>query len=110
MLGKAKLLKIYVGESQRYAKKSLYQYLVYWLKQKGIAGVTVIRGIEGYGQDKVLHSARLLDLSADLPIVLEVIDTPETIDSILPEVCSIVTRGLVLTTDIEVHKYGGEKK
>jgi PII-like signaling protein len=108
MLGKAKLLKVYVGENERYKNQSLYQYLVHWFKEKGIGGVTVNRGIEGYGQDKVLHTARLLELSSDLPMILEVIDVAEKIDPLIPEVCSIVPKGLVFTADIQVYKHGKE--
>lgn len=106
MLGKAKLLRIYVGENERYKNKPLYQYLVYWLKEQGIGGVTVLRGIEGYGKDKILHTTRLLELSADLPMVLEVVDTPEKIDAILPEICKVVPKGLVFTTEVDVYKFG----
>ena len=106
MVGKAKLLKIYVGETERYQGKALYQHLVYWLKEKGVGGVTALRGIEGYGQDKVLHTFRFLELSSDLPMVLEVVDRAEKIEAILPEVCQMVPKGLVFTSEIEVHKYG----
>lgn len=106
MLGKAKLLKVYLGESERYNNKALYQYLVHWLKEKGIAGVTVIRGIEGYGLDKVLHTVRFLELSSDLPIILEIVDIAEKITPLIPEICAMVPKGLVFSTDIEVHKHG----
>lgn len=105
---KGKLLKVYVGENERYQNKPLYQYLVRWLNKNGVAGVTVNRGIEGYGHDKVLHSARLLDLSADLPIVLEIVDTPENIEAVLPEITKMVPRGLVFSVEVEIHKYGKE--
>ena len=108
MLGKAKLLKVFVGESERYKNKSLYQYLVYWLKEKGIGGVTVIRGIEGYGADKVLHSARFLELSSDLPMILEIVDVAEKIDPLIPEICTMVPKGLVFAVDIDVYKHGKE--
>ncbi|EGW41039.1 DUF190 domain-containing protein [Desulfosporosinus sp. OT] len=104
MIRKAKLLKVYVGEKERFKNKPLYQYLVHWLKEQGIIGVTVFRGIEGYGQDKVLHSARLLELSSDLPIILEIVDTEEKIDSIVVEVSEMVPKGLVYTVSVEVHK------
>ncbi|MGC7871314.1 DUF190 domain-containing protein [Desulfosporosinus sp. FKB] len=109
MLGKAKLLKVYLGESERYKHKPLYQYLVYWLKEKGIGGVTVSRGIEGYGQDKVLRTARLLELSSDLPMILEIVDVAEKIDPLIPEICSMVPKGLVFSTDIQVYKHGKEQ-
>ena len=102
VVGKAKLLKVYVGEKERFKNKPLYQYLVHWLQEQGILGVTVFRGIEGYGADKVLHSARLLELSSDLPIILEIVDTEQKIDSILSEVSKMVPKGLVYTVDIEV--------
>ena len=95
MVEKAKLLKIYVGEKERYKNKPLYQYLVHWLKEQGIIGVTVSRGIEGYGHDKVLRSARLLELSSDLPMILEIVDTIENINLILPELTQMIPKGLV---------------
>ncbi len=104
MVGKAKLLKVYVGEKERFKNKPLYQYLVHWLQEQGIIGVTVFRGIEGYGEDKVLHSARLLELSSDLPMILEIVDTEEKIDSIVQEVSKMIPKGLVYTVGIEVHK------
>jgi len=110
MLGKAKLLKVYLGESERYKNKPLYQYLVHWLKEKGIGGVTVNRGIEGYGADKVLHTARFLELSSDLPMTLEIVDVTEKIDPLIPEICAMVPKGLVFATDIEVYKHGKEQQ
>ena len=108
MFGKAKLLKVYVGEKERFKNKPLYQHLVHWLKDQGISGVTVSRGIEGYGHDKVLRSARILELSADLPMILEIVDTVEKIESILPELTKMVPKGLVYTVDIEVHQHGSD--
>lgn len=108
MLGKAKLLKIYIGESQHCENKPLYQYLVHWFKKRGISGVTVSRGIEGYGADKVLHTARLLELSSDLPMVIEAVDAAEKIEQLIPEVCKLVPKGLVLAEDVHVYKHGEE--
>jgi len=105
MVEKAKLLKIYVGEKERFQNKPLYQYLVHWLKEQGINGVTVFRGIEGYGHDKVLRSARLLELSSDLPMILEIVDSEEKIDSIVPKVSRMVPKGLVYTVGIDVHQH-----
>jgi len=106
VLEKGKLLKIYVGESEKYNNKILYQYLVYWLKEKGIGGVTVSRGVLGYGHDRMLKSAKILELSSDLPMVIETIDCAAKIDEIIPELCSIVPKGLVYTLDVNIHKYG----
>ena len=103
---KGKLLKIYVGETEKWQGKSLYHQLLLKLKEQGIGGVTVYRGIEGYGADKVLHSAKILDLSADLPMILEAVDTEENIRKVLPLVKEMVPRGLVMVVDIEIVKYG----
>lgn len=101
---KGKLLKIYIGEKQRFQNKSLYQYIVHWLNEKGISGVTVNRGIEGFGEDKVIHSTRLLELATDLPIILEIADSTDVINSLLPDICRMIPKGLVFTVDIEIHK------
>jgi len=104
--GKGKLLKVYLGETEKWKGKTLYHQLVLKLKEEGIAGVTVYRGIEGYGADKVLHSAKILDLSADLPMVIEAVDTEENITKVLPLVQEMVPRGLVMVVDVEIIKYG----
>ncbi|MDQ7092340.1 DUF190 domain-containing protein [Desulfosporosinus sp. PR] len=106
MLGEAKLLKVYFGEKDQYQNEPLHQYLVHWLKEKGIGGVTVNRGIEGYGQDKLLRIARLFQLSSDLPIILEIVDVAENIDPLIPEICALVPKGLVFAEDIQVYKHG----
>jgi PII-like signaling protein len=103
-MAKGKLLKVYVGEKQRYQNKSLYQYLVHWLNEKGISGVTVNRGITGFGKDRIIHSTKVLELASDLPIVLEIADTAEVIDSLVPDICQMIPKGLVFTVDIEIHK------
>jgi len=104
--GKGKLLKVYLGETEKWKGKTLYHQLVLKLKEEGIAGATVYRGIEGYGADKVLHSAKILDLSADLPMVIEAVDTEENITKVLPLVQEMVPRGLVMVVDVEIIKYG----
>ena len=96
-------------KAERYKNKPLYQYLVHWLKEKGIGGVTVNRGIEGYGADKVLHTARFLELSSDLPMILEIVDVAEKIDALIPEICAMVPKGLIFASDIEVYKHGKEQ-
>mgnify|MGYP000947712379 FL=1 len=109
MLEKGKLLKIYIGESEKFGNKTLYKYLVNWLREKGIGGVTVSRGVLGYGHDKVLKSAKILELSSDLPMVIETIDCSAKIEAIIPELCKIVPKGLVFTVDVDIHKYGTEE-
>ncbi|MDA8212274.1 MAG: DUF190 domain-containing protein [Clostridia bacterium] len=108
--GKAKLLKIYVGEAEKWRGKTLYNQIVMKLREAGIAGATVYRGILGYGADKQLHSAKILDLSADLPMVIEAVDSEENIMRILPAVQEMVPRGLIMLVDVNVIQYGAKKK
>jgi PII-like signaling protein len=109
MQGKCKLLKIYISEDSKYKKHGLYHEIVHRLKDFGIAGVTVSRGIEGYGQDKVLHSSRVLEISQSLPIVIEAVDEAQKIDDVLPLIEDIVNEGLVLVTEVNVIKQGNGK-
>ncbi len=104
--GKCKLLKIYISEDSMYKKHNLYHALVIKYKELGLAGVTVTRGIEGYGKNKRLQSAHILDLSASLPIIIEAIDKPERIEAVIPAVRDMVNEGLVMVTDVDVVKYG----
>jgi PII-like signaling protein len=106
--GKCKILKIYISEDSKYNNHNLYHALVLKLKEIGMAGVTVTRGIEGYGQGKCLHTTRILELSANLPIVIEVIDESERIKMAIPIVKEMVNEGLVIITDVDIVKYGKE--
>lgn len=103
--GPCKILKIYVSEDSRYEGHNLYHALVLKLKEMGTAGVTVTRGIEGFGKKRRLHRAQVVDLSSSLPMVIEVIDTKEHIERILPTVNEMVNDGLVLIQDVTVLKY-----
>lgn len=106
--GKCKILKIYISEDSKYKGHNLYHALVFKLREIGMAGVTVTRGIEGFGQEKRLHTSRILDLSLSLPIIVEVVDIPERIQKALPIVEEMVNEGLVMVTDVNVVKYGKE--
>lgn len=101
-----KILKIYISEDSKYKGHSLYHAIVLKLADIGMAGVTVTRGIEGFGHEKRIHSTRILDISLKLPIIIEVIDTPEKIEQAIPEIQDMVNEGLVLVTDVSVVKYG----
>jgi PII-like signaling protein len=105
---KCKILKIYISEDSRYKGHNLYHALVQQLGEAGMTGVTVTRGIEGFGHEKRLHSTRLIDISLKLPVIVEVIDTSEKIEAVLPLVTEMVNEGLVLVTDVTVIKYGKE--
>jgi PII-like signaling protein len=106
--GEAKLLTIYIGEHDHYRHRPLYQVIVETLREKGVAGATVLRGIEGYGKRSRIHTASILRLSEDLPIVIQVIDNEERIRSILPAIDEMVPGGLVTLQAIDVMIYRPE--
>lgn len=106
IIGQCKLMKIYISEDSIYMGHNLYHALVIKLKKLGLAGVTVTRGIEGYGKGKRLQTARILELSSSLPIIVEVVDLPARIEAALPMVEEMVKEGLVMVTDVNVIKYG----
>lgn len=101
-----KLLKIYLNEDSRYKGHNLYHAVVLKLKEIGMAGVTVTRGLEGYGQKKTIHTSKILDLSCSLPIIIEVVDIPERIEKAIPVVKEMVNEGLIMVADVNVVKYG----
>jgi PII-like signaling protein len=95
-------LTVYTGDSFRYGRKALYRAIVEMLHDEGIAGATVIHGIEGYGADKRIHTARILDLSSDLPVMVIAIDRPEKIEGVLPRLDAMVDKGVVTTEPVKV--------
>jgi PII-like signaling protein len=106
--GEGKLLRVFIGESDRHGRKPLYQAIVEMLREEGLAGATVLRGMEGFGAKSHLHTARILRLSADLPVVIEVVDTAERIASILPRLDEMVGDGMVTLERVEVIAYRAE--
>ena len=105
LAGQGKLLRIFIGESDRWHGKPLYQAIVEHLRAEGVAGATVIRAIEGYGARSHLHTSRILRLSEDLPLVIEVVDTDENIQRILPVLDDMVEDGMVTLERVEVITY-----
>jgi uncharacterized protein len=108
--GEGKLLRIFVGESDRWHGKPLYQAIVERVRKEGLAGATVIRGIEGFGADSRLHTARILRLSEDLPVLIEIVDSAEQIERILPVLDEMVGEGMVTVERVEVIAYRGSAK
>jgi PII-like signaling protein len=108
--GEGKLVRIFIGESDKHGRKPLYQAIVEMLREEGMAGATVLRGIEGFGATSRLHTARILRLSEDLPIVIEVADTAERIEAIMPKLDEMVTEGLVTLERVEVVAYRAQEK
>lgn len=107
--GDGTLLRIFIGEHDRWHGKPLYEAIVTTCREAGLAGATVLRGIEGFGAESHLHTARILRLSEDLPIVIEVVDTQENIDRILPQLDQMMSDGMVTTEKVHVVTYRAAK-
>lgn len=105
---KAKLLRIFISESDRYNGKPLYEAIVNLARERSMAGATVLRGILGFGAHSRIHSAKILRLSEDLPIVVEIVDKAERIEAILPEIDGMIREGLATLEDIQVIFYRKE--
>jgi PII-like signaling protein len=99
------LLRIFFGESDKYNRKPLYEAIVIKARELGLAGATVFRGIMGFGADSRMHSAKILRLSGDLPIVIEIVDTEENITKLLPFLDEAVQEGLITMEKVRVIKY-----
>jgi CBS domain-containing protein len=102
---KAKRLTIYIGESDKWRGKALHVALLETLRTQGMAGATVTRGLSGFGAHSVIRTANILVLSMDLPLIVQVIDTPEKIESVLKVIAPMVGEGLITLDDVEVVKY-----
>jgi uncharacterized protein len=99
------LLRIFIGESDHYKGKPLYEQIVLKARSLNLAGATAIRGILGFGADSRLHCAKLLEISDDLPIIIEIVDIEENLNKILPFIDEVVMEGLVTLEKIKVIKY-----
>lgn len=103
---RAMLLRIFIGEDQQHEGRPAYEAIVLKARELNLAGATVLRGPIGYGASARLRSAHLLHLSSDLPLVIEIVDTEDKIDALLPEVQEMVRSGLVTLEDVQVRRYG----
>jgi hypothetical protein len=101
----ARLLRVFIGESDTYEGHALYQAIVETLRLEGLAGATVLRGIEGFGKSSRLHTSHVLRLSDDLPIVIECVDTDEKIEAVLPILDEMIGDGLITLERVEVRVY-----
>jgi PII-like signaling protein len=106
--GEQVLVRIFIGESDKIDGKPLYQALVEKLRQEQISGATVLRGILGYGARSIIHTANILQLSHDLPVIIEVVDTQENIDRVLPHIESVIGDGLITIEKVRVLHYGAK--
>ena len=103
--GEGKLLRILVGETDKYKGKPLYETIVLKARELNLAGATVFRGIMGYGAASRIHSIKLLRLSEDLPVMIEIVDTEENIGKLLPFLDETVSEGLITLEKVEIIKY-----
>jgi uncharacterized protein len=99
------LARIFIGESDRWEGAPLYEAIVQRAREKGLAGATVVRGIEGYGAHNFIHTTRIQRLAEDLPIVIEIVDQKERVEAFLPELDEMVAEGLVTLEPVKVILY-----
>ena len=110
LAGDGRLLRIFIGESDLWHHKPLYHEIVAMARRDGMAGATVIRGIEGFGARSRIHTTRILSLSEDLPLVIEIVDTAEKIETFLRRVEPMIGEGLVTVEPVEIHVYRGGRE
>jgi PII-like signaling protein len=108
--GERTLMRIHIGESDKWHGKSLHEAIVELLRKEGFSGATVLRGVGGFGGSSVYHTDKLLRLSQDLPIILEVIETPERIERMLPRLDEMVDGGLITLEKVRVILYRAAKR
>lgn len=99
------LVRIYIGESDRWHGRPLHEAIVLRAREMGLAGATVLRGLAGFGASSRIHTAKLLRLSEDLPVVIEIADDPERIEGFLPVLDEMITEGLVTVEKVRVILY-----
>jgi PII-like signaling protein len=104
------LLRIFIGESDKHEGKPLYAWIVHEARRRGLAGATVLRGIEGFGARSHLHTVKILRLSEDLPIVIEIVDTAEKTEQFLDVIDAVVQEGLATVERVQVRFYRGGRQ
>ena len=105
----AVMLRIYIGESDRWQGRPLHEVIVLKAREMQMAGATMLRGPMGFGKSSQLHTAKILRLSMDLPMVIEIVDLPEKIEAFLPVLDETMNGGLVTMEDVRVIRYIGKK-
>ncbi len=103
--GERTLMRIFIGESDKYHGRPLYEALLEKFRQQGLAGATVLRGVAGFGASSKMHTDKVLRLSLDLPLILEIVETEEAIQSILPELDEMIGGGLITLERARVIMY-----
>ena len=105
-----KLLRIIIGESDRNEGLPLYEWIIKKAREEKLAGASVFRGIEGFGANSHLHTAKILCLSQDLPILIEIVDVEDKINSFVDMIDPVIKEGIVTIENVEVKFYRGKKK
>lgn len=103
--GEGLLVRIFVGESDRWDGATLYEAIVQKAREKGLAGATVLRGVEGFGAHNLIHTVRIQRLSQDLPMVIEIVDEKAKIEAFLPELDGMIPEGLVTLEPVHIILY-----
>jgi PII-like signaling protein len=103
--GERTLMRIFIGESDKYHGRPLYEVLLQRLREKGFAGATVLRGVAGFGASSTVHTEKILRLSLDLPIIVEVVETEEAIQAVLPDLDELIGGGLITLERARVIMY-----
>jgi uncharacterized protein len=101
----AELLRIFIGEADHYGHRPLYEAIVEEARRRGLAGATVVRGLMGFGKASLIHTAKILRLSEDLPVIIEIVDTIERIEAFLPDLDRMIGDGLVTLEKVRVITY-----
>ena len=104
------LLRIFIGESDKHGNIPLYEWIVREARQHGLAGATVLRGVEGFGAHSRVHTAKILQLSEDLPIIIEIVDTMEKIEAFLPLIDGAIGEGLATLERVQIRFYRSGRK
>lgn len=99
------LLRIFIGESDSFNHKPLYEAIVLKAREAGLAGATVLRGVMGFGKNSILHTAKILRLSEDLPMVVEIVDSKEKVEDFLPLLDEMIRDGLVTVEKVKIIHY-----
>ena len=102
---KGHLLRVFIGERDRHEGKPLYEWIVLEAKRRGLAGATVLRGLEGYGVHSEVHTAKVLRLSTDLPIVVEIVDKSEKLEEFVSLLDGVITEGMATLEKVEIRFY-----
>jgi len=108
--GEGKLLRIFIGESDRWHGKPLYEAIVLAAREQGLAGATVLRGPMGFGANSHIHTAKILRLSEDLPMIVEIVDSEDKIHEFIPVLDDMVAEGLITLETVHVLRYRARER